>query len=584
MGSGPDLLQRLQRQVRELFITRDSDPYAERLCLAAEDGSLEAMSKLLEKRSHPNVEDCTGERPLHIAVREGHIRLVRLLLERGADGESRNQDGLTPLQVAETLDNAFKRKEITTILGKCCGSPQSSQEPVRMGDDGDDESKYIREYKPSTHSTINEARSFEQEESISEDHENIEGFNDETQAPPPQLTSVDSVGLIIVMVGLPGRGKTYIARRLCRWLNWKGTRCRIFNVGKYRRDREKEESEDKAAYFDHKNQKAAAERELLAKRASEDLITYLTNNMGAVAIFDATNSTKDRRRSLVKQFSDILPSDRVIFIESVCTDEEVVHNNILRAKMGNDDYKDKEAAYVISDFKARIRMYEQVYQPLSIESDEDRSWVQLRNTISSHMGGHITVNRISGHLPTKLLYFLFNLRTTVAPVYLAPISSTNQLAASAAVRRFFQTSEHSYETLRVWSPPNQQAVESVAHLNGNSFLNRYYETLREIDRGECRGMTDDEIRKRMPDLYKERAEGGYSHAWPRGESFHDMNVRLEQIILDIHSSDFPSSSSPAMTSVRVCMLTWLSFFLSFASTFQSLQIQFLNLDIKVMNQ
>ena len=540
MGSGPDLLQRLQRQVRELFITRDSDPYAEKLCLAAEDGNLEAMTKLLEKRSHPNVEDCTGERPLHIAVRGGHIKMVRLLLEGGADGEARNQDGLTPLQVTESLDNAFKRKEITTILGNCCSSPQSTQEPVMMGDDGDDESKHIREFKASAISTINEARSFEQEESISEDHENIEGLDDVAQTVPPQLTSVDSVGLIIVMVGLPGRGKTYIARRLCRWLNWKGTQCRIFNVGKYRRDREKEGSEDKAAYFDHKNEEAAAEREQLAKRASDDLISYLTNNTGAnntgaVAIFDATNSTKDRRRNLVQQFSDILPSDRVIFIESVCTDEEVVHNNILRAKMGNDDYKDKEAAYVIADFKARIRMYEQVYQPLSIESDEDRSWVQLRNTISSHMGGHITVNRISGHLPTKLLYFLFNLRTTVAPVYLAPISSTDQLAASAAVRRFFQTNNHTYETLRVWSPPGQQAVDSVTNLSGNSFLNRYYETLREIDRGECRGMTDEEVRKRMPDLYKERAGIGYSYAWPRGESYHDMNVRLEQIILDIHS-------------------------------------------------
>ena len=33
---------------------------------------------------------------------------------------------------------------------------------------------------------------------------------------------------MIVMVGLPARGKTYIARKLCRYLNW----CGIASKGK----------------------------------------------------------------------------------------------------------------------------------------------------------------------------------------------------------------------------------------------------------------------------------------------------------------------------------------------------------------
>ena len=38
-----------------------------------------------------------------------------------------------------------------------------------------------------------------------------------------------------VMVGLPARGKTYIARKLSRYLNWLGIRNAVFNVGNYRR-------------------------------------------------------------------------------------------------------------------------------------------------------------------------------------------------------------------------------------------------------------------------------------------------------------------------------------------------------------
>ncbi len=40
---------------------------------------------------------------------------------------------------------------------------------------------------------------------------------------------------LICMVGLPARGKTYIAKKLARYLNWIGITTRVFNVGEYRR-------------------------------------------------------------------------------------------------------------------------------------------------------------------------------------------------------------------------------------------------------------------------------------------------------------------------------------------------------------
>lgn len=41
--------------------------------------------------------------------------------------------------------------------------------------------------------------------------------------------------LAIVTVGLPARGKTYLARKITRYLNWLGYPSRIFNVGNVRR-------------------------------------------------------------------------------------------------------------------------------------------------------------------------------------------------------------------------------------------------------------------------------------------------------------------------------------------------------------
>lgn len=41
--------------------------------------------------------------------------------------------------------------------------------------------------------------------------------------------------LVIIMVGLPARGKSYITKKIQRYLSWQQHNCRIFNVGNRRR-------------------------------------------------------------------------------------------------------------------------------------------------------------------------------------------------------------------------------------------------------------------------------------------------------------------------------------------------------------
>ena len=41
--------------------------------------------------------------------------------------------------------------------------------------------------------------------------------------------------LVVVMVGLPARGKSYITKKLARYLNWLQHDTKIFNVGERRR-------------------------------------------------------------------------------------------------------------------------------------------------------------------------------------------------------------------------------------------------------------------------------------------------------------------------------------------------------------
>ena len=57
----------------------------------------------------------------------------------------------------------------------------------------------------------------------------------------------DASRQVIVMVGLPARGKSFIARKLAAFLNW-GTpiRSRVFNAGKYRRKVQEQQANVKA--------------------------------------------------------------------------------------------------------------------------------------------------------------------------------------------------------------------------------------------------------------------------------------------------------------------------------------------------
>lgn len=58
-------------------------------------------------------------------------------------------------------------------------------------------------------------------------------------AAAPTVPAWTSLGLeqplVIAMVGLPARGKSYLVKMIMRYLKWTGFECKVFNVGSYRR-------------------------------------------------------------------------------------------------------------------------------------------------------------------------------------------------------------------------------------------------------------------------------------------------------------------------------------------------------------
>merc|ERR1740139_2169651 len=100
--------------------------------------------------------------------------------------------------------------------------------------------------------------------------------------------TADSAKLILAMVGLPARGKSFISHKLYAFLNWSGTRTQIFNAGQKRRLAEPEEStvasssaerpmqreRSAASFFDPTDESAKAAREEIAMQTLDELLQW----------------------------------------------------------------------------------------------------------------------------------------------------------------------------------------------------------------------------------------------------------------------------------------------------------------------
>jgi len=182
---------------------------------------------------------------------------------------------------------------------------------------------------------------------------------------------VASENVVLVMVGLPARGKSYLSGAVVRHLTTLGVRAQTFNCGKLRRD--EGQAGASASFFSAENTEAKAFRERLAMQCCDMMFEWLSAAPAAtssVAILDATNTTTARRHAVVQkcraahQASGGKTPLRVIFFESICDDPQILGANY-DMKKKNDDYKSAtDTVAAAEDFRKRVQAYEEQYEPL----------------------------------------------------------------------------------------------------------------------------------------------------------------------------------------------------------------------------
>lgn len=223
--------------------------------------------------------------------------------------------------------------------------------------------------------------------------------------------------LVLCLVGLPARGKSWLAYKLVGYLRWRGLQAQLFNVGKHRRN--VVITPQDAKFFDANNKEAQTQRDQLAFQVLDEMLDWLEFSGGDIAVFDATNTTNKRRWEVVRCVTKRSPQLRVIFVESMCDDKYVLEKNYLVKAQNSPDYKNLPLEEALNDLKLRVANYEKVYEPIR---DDYLSYLKLIN-----LNSKVICNRIFGQLGQIIASFLMSIHIQPRPIFLTRAGSCDGL-------------------------------------------------------------------------------------------------------------------------------------------------------------
>mmetsp|Transcript_44109 Transcript_44109/g.64827 ORF Transcript_44109/g.64827 Transcript_44109/m.64827 type:complete len:528 (+) Transcript_44109:288-1871(+) len=392
--------------------------------------------------------------------------------------------------------------------------------------------------------------------------------------------------LVLIIVGLPACGKTHVAQRIVRYLNFfLDVPSEIFNAGDYRR--EMVGAQVPASFYDPNNEKALRQLTEVRNAALEDMVQFLKLDGVRVAVYDAPNATTDKREMISNRLKQERIGAKQIFLECICDDEEILKKNIRKYLDSAPDYRDCDPDAAFKDFKERRERYMSDYETVH---DEEGSYVKVYDC------KRFVLNNIRGYLPLKICHFVMNLHTLPRTFYLsrhgqseynvlgkiggdsglskAGLEYARRLADYArdviTVKTNTLANDYNGTTTekeitnedipaRLWTSTLRRTKETAQFIKHPSITHpgnkqtddqdevRDWVQLRPLPRrnldelyaGTCDGMTYKEIEQVYPEEFARRQSDKLSYRYPRGESYMDVILRLEPLAHEMERTREP---------------------------------------------
>lgn len=417
---------------------------------------------------------------------------------------------------------------------------------------------------------------------------------------PGQLYSTESGRLfhagriLIVLVGLPATSKTLLSVAITRYTRWLGVRTKSFHVSEYRRKQGLEVPDD---YFSAlpATKEGMESRKKIFSTVFDEMLRFFLETKGQLAVYDALNIRRDERKDLEAKFRAL--NIKVLFIESVMTDNDLVARNIGMAAQSA-DYKGLTKEKARSAFMRRLLVNKPLYEEISPE--ENLSYVKYIN-----FGERLIVNNNRyGYLINKIVFFLMNLRDKKGCVYFArcgtsdndkyiddevlnsdglryseiladlvldrinsrrlsrhgtPNSSANGstpvpdelgkkesslIPTMATLHRTASRGNHKMrqvadwdgadeDSFVVWTAPRKRTYDTAKFFMDKGVVIRQRFQLQQLHPGLVADLTEEQIKGKYPEEYSEYLKDKYHYRFPRAESYHDLAVRMEPLLLEM---------------------------------------------------
>jgi len=360
---------------------------------------------------------------------------------------------------------------------------------------------------------------------------------------PAQLYSTESGRLfhsgriVIATVGLPARGKTHTSVALARYLRWLGVKTRIFHLGDYRRATMGEGQEVPDDYFFiNASPSSVLLRQKILRKCREDIYNFLEHENGQIAIYDAVNPSAAGRISLAKEFSK--HNVQTLFIESHCTDEKIIEENVRSVKISSPDYQGWSDKDAVKDYLARINA--------RIPHFESMEEAELHYVKMINAGERVIVNNCAfNYLSQRIVFYLLNLHTKHRSVYFARagttrdedsykadaslsedgVSYSKKMADALINHREDERKEFierggpdvALKPLTIWTSTRRRTVETSHYLESLGYRVKQRPQMSQLNPGVCEKMSEDKIREQYPEEVRKHELDPYHHRYPRAE-------------------------------------------------------------------
>jgi 6-phosphofructo-2-kinase/fructose-2,6-biphosphatase 4 len=389
---------------------------------------------------------------------------------------------------------------------------------------------------------------------------------------PAQLYSTESGRLfhsgriVIATVGLPARGKTHVSVALARYLRWLGVKTHIFHLGDYRRAHMGPKGEIPDDYFFvNASTSSVLLRNKILKKCREDILHFLNHENGQIAIFDAVNPLSTGRYALAKEFEK--QNIQTLFIESTCTDERIIEENVRSVKISSPDYIGWSSEDAVKDYLHRINSRIPHYETVE---EKDLHYVKMINA-----GERMIVNNCAfGYLSQRIVFYLLNLHIKSRQTYFCRAGTTKEedsYKADASLseegedyaRKMTETLIKHRETerqnlikngapestaskpLSVWTSTRRRTIETSQYLGEAGYPVRQRSQMSQLNPGVCEKMSERKIREQYPEEVTKHELDPYHHRYPRAE----VSTTSPPHVLSYHANKIsPITTLPSASS------------------------------------